>query len=335
MALKPVARQGPDLSNAKRVAVSGSPNHMVNGFPVVRVSDTWIGPPGPTSQRVGSATVFTNGLPVARLGDGFQDNDAPMTGSPTVLVGDGTSDKGKVEIVAATIIPVDQNSPENAAKLIRTAGYDAFADEYETSPGTPQQSYPPAPQTSPPPPIDTPAQEENKVPPPDRVTPITDCAMITLPLDYGLRLSARFTLANVSIKTAFPHTIKAQRGLTEQEIVCNLKALAEHILEPLWDAYPGFSFNSGFRTQQNGRSQHETGQAIDVQWPGISNQEYWDRANWVKDNINYDQFIFEHGNRPWLHMSFNRSGNRATTASNKVMTMYQNKYSSGLHRFLA
>jgi hypothetical protein len=97
---------------------------------------------------------------------------------------------------------------------------------------------------------------------------------------------------------------------------------------------------SGIRninTLNGGRvSQHVTGQAMDVQFTGWSYERYWDNAKWVKDNIPYDQFIFEHSSRTgsaWYHLSFNAAGNRAAGSADKVMTMYRNHFDSGLKRY--
>jgi hypothetical protein len=37
--------------------------------------------------------------------------------------------------------------------------------------------------------------------------------------------------------------------------------------------------------------------------------------------LNYDQLILEYGgNKPWIHVSFNRAGNRDSSVSNKFGT---------------
>ncbi len=74
---------------------------------------------------------------------------------------------------------------------------------------------------------------------------------------------------------------------------------------------------------------------MDVQFAGWNYQTYWDNAAWVKDNIPYDQFIFEHSDKTglaWFHLSFNNTGNRPATSPTKVMTMYRNHYDPGLQK---
>ena len=55
-------------------------------------------------------------------------------------------------------------------------------------------------------------------------------------------------------------------------------------------------------------------------------------AAWIKDNIPYDQFIFEHGKSVWLHLSFNTNGGRDVSNPTKVMTMWQGQMSTGLRK---
>lgn len=138
------------------------------------------------------------------------------------------------------------------------------------------------------------------------------------PIDYNQPLSANYTIKSLSIGTVFPHNIVAQNGLTEADIICNLKAVAENILEPLRKQFPGVRVNSAFR-KGAGSSQHNRGMAVDVQWPGISPADYTPRAAWIKANLPFDQLIFEHGNSIWLHISYNRT---AARQRNALLTYY-------------
>lgn len=314
-----------------RKNAGASSDVIVNDLGVHRHTDGWIAHACPNSSPHGATTiagtpvVIVNDLQCTRIGDPISCGSVVAQGSSNVFAGTAASGT-----VGGVTIPIDQNSPINAAALILELGYSAIDDEYETNDG--QEVYPPVPQTSSPPPIDQPSIEENNQRPADYTTPVTDCSMITTPVDYSLQLSSHFKLEDLSVKAYFPHAIKAQNGLTLSQISCNLKALAENVLEVIWAQYPGFRVNSAFRTRQNGRSQHEKGQAADLQWPGISYDEYWTRINWVKDNVNYDQLLFEHGNSPWIHVSFNTGGNRSKSAPNAVMTMYRDKFSPGLKK---
>lgn len=307
--------------------ITASGDVKANSLGVARLGDTVLADCGHTAVIITAANIVkANSLGVARLSDlvqGAEYQGTIITCSPDVSGDDEVS-------VGGINLPPDQNSQANAQTILDDIGIGAIADEYETNSGA--TTYPPGPQTSPPGPITDASVDENDTAASEKATPVTDCSMITTPVDYTFQLSEHFKLDQLSIKCIFPHAIKAQNGKTLSEIVCNLKALSEHVLEPIWAAHPNFRVNSAFRTRQNGKSQHEMGQAADLQWPGMSYDQLWTIVQWVKDNINYDQLLWEHGNSPWIHVSFNTNGNRSKSASNAVMTMYNNKFSPGLKK---
>lgn len=309
------------------VALTGSPTVNANLLPVHRVDDSWVLPNPNHKTSTGSPTVFVNQKPVARVFDETNIGSIINVGSPTVYANEA------FVTVSGVTMPSNQNSYKNAEPLIDNVGHSGIDDEFEVNSGSPV--YPPLPQVTPPTPIpvEVPIAIVDDVKPPEPpAPPVSDCSMITSPIDYDFQLSTNFKLRHLSINALFPHSIKAQNGLSQAQIVCNLKALAENILEPFKAAHGSFRINSGFRTHQNGKSQHEKGQAVDIQFPGKSYDQMFAIAQWCKDHLNYDQLLWEHGNAPWIHISFNQAGNRPKNASNSVMTMYQNHYSPGLKK---
>lgn len=168
-------------------------------------------------------------------------------------------------------------------------------------------------------------EEYNQVPvenqtddaPPPNVEPVvTECGLSIDPnaIDYGLQLSPRVKLKDVSIDAVVSkNRIKAQNGLSEADIICNLKHVAENVIEQIKAKWPNVMITSAFRTG-SGASQHLRGQAIDMQFPGVSKSFYFQAAQWMKDNLPYDQLLLEYkstGTRlPWIHISLKRSGNR-------------------------
>jgi zinc D-Ala-D-Ala carboxypeptidase len=98
--------------------------------------------------------------------------------------------------------------------------------------------------------------------------------------------------------------------------IANLQALVTNVLQPLRDALKvPINVTSGYRSLMlnnaiggAANSQHMQGQAADI----VSN----DNArmfNYIKNNLPYDQLIWEAGNdsQPdWVHVSFRMSGNR-------------------------
>lgn len=307
--------------------ITSSDDVKGNSRGVARLGDTVLADCGHTALII-TAAGFTkaNSRGFARLSDLVQGPE--YKGSITSCSGDVSGDD-QVS-VGGVNLPPDQNSQANAQTVINELGMSAIADSYETNSGA--TTYPPGAQTSPPGPITDASIVENNTVPDDKATPVTDCTMITTPVDYTFQLSTHFRLDQLSTKCIFPHAIKAQNGLSLSEIVCNLKALSEHVLEPIWAAHPNFRVNSAFRTKQNGKSQHEKGQAADLQWPGMSYDQLWVIVQWIKDNINYDQLLWEHGKSPWIHVSFNTKGNRSKSDANKVMTMYNDRFSPGLKK---
>jgi len=158
---------------------------------------------------------------------------------------------------------------------------------------------------------------------PDLTTPPTTCMDVpdTPPDDF--QLTTNFILENLSSNTAISkYRVKAQAGLTVQDIVCNLQAWAEHIGEALSTKYgrDEMLITSGFR-YGSGKSQHDRGQAADIQYPNKTWEQIYEVAVWIRDTLPFDQLILEYGgSNPWIHVSFNRSGNRPASASNKFGT---------------
>jgi hypothetical protein len=145
------------------------------------------------------------------------------------------------------------------------------------------------------------------------------------------RLSPNFTLYDITVGPSASHDrVRAQHGLTEAQIVTNLKALAENVLEPLKARYGSrLHFTSGFRLARNG-SQHEKGQAVDLRVHGVNKKEYYDLAREIRGLAPMDQMLLEYQSTgtgiPWIHISFNHKGNRG-----QVMTFYNHgKVGSGL-----
>lgn len=151
---------------------------------------------------------------------------------------------------------------------------------------------------------------------------ITDSLMLSK--YYNVGMLTKFTAVS-------NYPLRAQRGLTEDQIVCNLQLLATKALDKIRDRYPNMYIQSGFR-HGNGKSQHELGQACDLRFRGVSNSEYIEIAKWIRDNVPYDQLLLETlstGSRiPWIHVSFSSARQRA-----QVLTLHNHKtVSQGLSR---
>lgn len=220
-------------------------------------------------------------------------------------------------------------------------GYDENIATGNNTKGTSGVQVPGPTQTTLPPPITEKPKSVDEKPTPSQGNAIDPGCPTILPDPlYSYRLSENYTVKDFCYAPLEKAQLIDAFGLSALQRLCNLKAVAINIVEPLRAKFgPSVKINSALRndnTTSSGISQHCKGQAVDIQFTGWTFDMYWDNASWVRDNIKYDQFIFEHSNKSrlaWYHLSFNLSGNRLSSDRTKLMTMFNNKYSPGLQRF--
>lgn len=139
----------------------------------------------------------------------------------------------------------------------------------------------------------------------------------------NIRLSSHYTVGDLStFAKPFGYAIIPQKGLSVEQIVQNLQLVAENCLEKIKAKYPDVIITCGFR-QGSGKSQHNLGMAVDMQFPNHKKGDYFAIASWIKDNVPYDQLLLEYKNvntgNPWIHISYSGTGNR-----NQVLTLFNN-----------
>lgn len=139
-------------------------------------------------------------------------------------------------------------------------------------------------------------------------------------VNYSLSLSKHYNLGQLSKHAVVSsYDVVAQHGFTQQQIIDNLKTLAVNVLDPIKDKYPNMIVTSGFRSPAKGRSQHERGQAADMQFRGANKTEYYEIAQWIRENVPHDQLLLEYKDTgtglPWIHVSVKDSGNRSEMAT--------------------
>ena len=133
-----------------------------------------------------------------------------------------------------------------------------------------------------------------------------------------MNLSENFTLQELIYSDT-----AIRRGIDNKpndETIENLKLVCENILEPIREYFKApVVVSSGYRSAavceavgSSSKSQHTKGQAADFEIFGIPNK---DVADWIVNNIDYDQCILEFWNEKepnsgWVHCSFNNAGNR-------------------------
>ncbi|HRC95475.1 MAG TPA: D-Ala-D-Ala carboxypeptidase family metallohydrolase, partial [Coprothermobacter proteolyticus] len=169
------------------------------------------------------------------------------------------------------------------------------------------------------------------VPPAKVEIPGTEDIQSATKFGPSFKLSTNFNLADLTTNTAaFKYALKEQAGLSEQQIVTNLRNLATFVLEPLVDRYGrnGFIISNAFRHITSSRaSQHHKGQAVDIQFPGNA-ENIPHIANEIRQLLpSFDQLIIEyHARNPVIHISW------ASASRKMVFSTFSSNF-SGLRPF--
>ena len=147
----------------------------------------------------------------------------------------------------------------------------------------------------------------------------------------GINISENYSIRQYLAATDGISKIVPQHGLSEGEIVQNLQYMSINIAEKVKELYPEMIISSGYRYAKTG-SQHEKGQAMDMQFRGTNKSNYYNIAVELAKVLPFDQLILEYkdtgtGN-PWIHVSFNKKGNRG-----EIYTYFNHsKVSTGLKK---
>ena len=159
-----------------------------------------------------------------------------------------------------------------------------------------------------------------------------DSAAVTGDISFATVLTPNGTTLGTMIKSVtFPRTIAqlsqcAPSVSGPQAVVNNLAALALNVYEPIKAKYSNATITNSFR-HNDPRSQHGTGQAMDLQFRGVGAHEYFDIAVWISKNIPYDQLLLEYlpGKTVWIHISYAipglPNGGKKTPTQNKLATL--------------
>lgn len=114
---------------------------------------------------------------------------------------------------------------------------------------------------------------------------------------------------------------KGIRNVPTQTQLASMRLVADKCFEPLRNHFRvPIGISSFFRSEPlniaiggSKNSQHCLGMAIDIDgdiFGRVSNSEIF---QWLKDNVEFDQLIWEFGNDEnpaWVHISYNPKGNR-------------------------
>jgi hypothetical protein len=133
-----------------------------------------------------------------------------------------------------------------------------------------------------------------------------------------MQISKHLSLAEVSRSETAKR--KGINNTPSGEHLENFKKLAENIFEPIREHFAvPIHISSGYRSKElnasiggASSSQHCSGEAIDIDMDGsssgVSNADVF---KYIKDNLNFDQLIWEFGsdsNPDWVHVSYEATG---------------------------
>jgi zinc D-Ala-D-Ala carboxypeptidase len=288
---------------------------------IARLGDTVLADCGHVAYiNSASDTVITNNRGAARQDDtvgSYNDSSSPYSGKITKFSDDVDTDDNPVKQTPDLALTLgdetDVHEPGSGSAYVQGLVASGAIDGGDLSaPVTQKESDEKIPETSP---------------------PIKgSCSGFPNPFPTGnaidsIKLTDRYT---VGMLTRSPHVVfdhalrEGTGGLSVSEICCNLKYLAENCIEPILDHYSGGKLTNTWRPAGIGssKSQHPKGQAADIQF-GLQRQTYG-VAQWIKDNLTYDQLLLEYKTTgtglPWIHISFNKDGNRR-----QVLTLLNDK----------
>lgn len=126
---------------------------------------------------------------------------------------------------------------------------------------------------------------------------------------------------NLSLKEVVKSNTATRLGIDNtpsDQAINNLKAIAEHVFQPLRDHFGRpVGISSGYRSPDlnkaikgSRKSQHMVGEALDIDadiYGGLSNKDIFD---YIKDNLTFDQLIWEFGDDEspaWVHVSYKQN----------------------------
>lgn len=179
-------------------------------------------------------------------------------------------------------------------------------------------------------------KEEAAAPPPAVTSAGANCDIINsmTQFDPGFMLSKNYNLGHMTKNGSRP--VIAQQGLSPQQIVCNLKGLADNCLEPIRNLYPNLILTSVFRrpgdvAASSKTSDHYLGCAADIVLPGRSRKDHYEAIQKIQQLVPYDQLLLEYqgASTVWIHISFKYTG-----AKKQVFTMADHKRISDFGKFV-
>lgn len=172
-------------------------------------------------------------------------------------------------------------------------------------------------------------------------------AIRNMPADQytaGMKLSKYFTLGDLTKGgIRIPRVTYNVNGgnITPQEIVCNMRVLAEKCLDPIREKFGPFTITSAFRRPPFGAApgdlgtkkeggDHPIGCAADIVFPGGKAETFKICSEIVKLLPSWNQVIMEYnGSQYWIHVSCRPSGNKGDMFTMNHHTTYAGTFPKG------
>lgn len=142
---------------------------------------------------------------------------------------------------------------------------------------------------------------------------------------------------HISYKEATGSNYAKQYGIKNkpnEEQVENMKLLAKEVFEPLreWVGCP-IRVNSMFRSKElnsaikgSSSSSHMKGEAMDITSMACDKEDCksnLDMFHYIKDNLEFDQLIWEFGSEPkWLHVSYSKNNRKQVLVTKRQGVYY-------------
>lgn len=133
-----------------------------------------------------------------------------------------------------------------------------------------------------------------------------------------MKLSKNLTLAECT-KSTTASRLGINNTPDDDWVIENLKAIAEHVFQPLRDAFGcPIYVSSGYRGPELNRaiggakrSQHMEGRALDLDADVFGRCTNAEIFEWIRENVTFDQLVWEFGdddNPNWVHVSYVHDG---------------------------
>jgi hypothetical protein len=145
---------------------------------------------------------------------------------------------------------------------------------------------------------------------------------------------------NLTLLEMIRSDMAKRKGVSNQptpEHIENMVILANKIFQPIREHFDvPIYISSGYRSAALNKkiggsknSQHLTGEAIDIDMDGHPHVTNVEVFNFIRENLNFDQLIWEYGNNvapDWVHVSYRTTGTNRRQVLRATKGTFGTKY---------